>query len=268
MPFPNNRPSSAKMNPVMDAGWCGRTVRAALFAAVCVLLAAVGHSKMSGCAVPWWVLLAGGVATGCASWLVAGRERGPTLIVTLVVGAQTALHWGFSLAQSALAPPASGTAHRGMGAMSTDSPGHRMSSMDMDSMDISGLDMSVIHARSTATGMYGGMDHSVPLGVDAETGLVHWLASGTPSLGMSGVHLAAAVLCGLWLGYGEQVAYRLLRAVAGWLAAPLRLVLTLPALPRRPRRLLRRTRSRWVPHHLHLVHAITTRGPPLSTAVI
>jgi len=76
------------------------------------------------------------------------------------------------------------------------------------------------------------------------------------------------VLCGLWLGYGERVAYRLLRAVAGWLAAPLRLVCVLPALPRRPRRLVRRTRSRWAPYRLHLVHAITTRGPPLRTAVV
>ena len=32
----------------MTAGWCSRTVRAAVFAAVCVLLAALGHVLMSG----------------------------------------------------------------------------------------------------------------------------------------------------------------------------------------------------------------------------
>lgn len=216
----------------METGWCARTVRAAVFAAVSVVLAAVGHIMMSGCAVPWWALLTGCVATGGAGWVLTGRERGLTLIVSLVVGGQTLLHWGFSLAQSAMTP--------------TGSMGHDMGSMDMGSMDMSGL-----HAHA-----------------GAEVGLGHWLVSGMPSLGMSGAHLVAAVLCGLWLGYGERVAYRLLRAVAGWLAAPLRLVCVLPALPRRPRRLVRRTRSRRAPYRLHLVHAITTRGPPLRTAVV
>jgi hypothetical protein len=246
------------MKPVMDAGWGARTVRAAVFAAVCVLLAAVGHIMMSCCGVPWWALLAGIVATGGAGWVLAGRERGLTPIVTLVVGAQTVLHWGFSLAQSAVASTASGS-----GAMSMGSTGHDMGSMNMSSMDMSG-----IHAHSTSLQMHMGMHHSAHMGADAEVGLGHWLVSGIPSLGMSGAHLVAAVLCGLWLGYGERVAHRLLRAVAGWLAAPLRLVLTLSVLPRRPRRPLRRTRSRWAPYRLHLVHAITIRGPPLRSAVV
>lgn len=247
----------------MDAGWCARTVRAAVFAAVCVLLAAVGHIMMSGCAVPWWALLAGFGATGAASWVLAGRERGLTLIVTLVVGAQTVLHWGFSLAQSTVAPTASGEADGGMGAMPMGSVRHDMSAMDMGSMGMSGM-----HAHSMSMQMHMGMSHSVHMGAGAEAGLGHWLVSGMPSLGMSGAHLVAAVLCGLWLGYGERVAYRLLRAVGGWLAAPLRLVFTLPALPRPPRRLVRRKRSRWASCRLHLVHAITTRGPPLRTAVV
>jgi hypothetical protein len=251
------------MKPVMDAGWYARTVRAAVFAAVCVLLAAVGHIMMSGCAVPWWALLAGGVATGGFGWVLAGRERGLTLIVALVVGAQTVLHWGFSLAQSAVGSTASGTVGGGMGAMPMGSMGHDMGSMDMRSMDMSGM-----HAHSMSMQMHMGMSHSAHMGAGAESGLGHWLVSGMPSIGMSGAHLVAAVLCGLWLGYGERVAYRLLGAVAGWLAAPLRLVLTLPALPRPPRRLVRRSRSRWTPYRLHLVHAITARGPPLRAAVV
>jgi hypothetical protein len=235
-----------------------RTVRAALFAAVCVLLAAAGHTMMSGCTVPWWALLVGGVAAGGVGWVSARRERGLTLIVMLVVGAQNVLHWGFSLAQSAVSPPASGTASGGTSAMPTGSMGHDMSSMDMSGM----------HEHSMLMQMHMGMSHSAHMGADAEAPLGHWLVSGMPSLGMFGAHLVAAALCGLWLGYGERVAYRLLRAVAGWLAAPLRLVFILPALSRRPRRLVRRTRSRWAPHRLRLVHAITTRGPPSRTAVI
>ncbi|WP_030663693.1 hypothetical protein [Streptomyces cellulosae] len=91
----------------MTAGWCSRTVRAAVFAAVCVLLAALGHVLMSGSQVPARVLAAGFAATGVAGWSLAGRERGLPLIVSLVLAAQTALHFSFSLAQSATeaAPP-------------------------------------------------------------------------------------------------------------------------------------------------------------------
>ncbi|MEZ3183212.1 hypothetical protein KYY02_32520 [Streptomyces pimonensis] len=236
----------------MDAGWCARTVRAAVFAAVCVLLAALGHTMMSDCSVPRWALMAGAVVTGGVGWALAGRERGPALIVSLVVVAQTVLHWGFSLAQSAVRPTTPSAADGGM-----DSMGH-----DVGSMDMSGMGAHLMHMHSM------GMSHASHSGPGSEAGPGHWLANGVPSFGMSVAHLLAAVLCGLWLGYGERVAYRLLRAVAGWLAAPLRLTLSLPALPRRPRRLVRRSRSRWVPHPLRLVHAITTRGPPSTAAVV
>ncbi|BDH12762.1 hypothetical protein [Streptomyces hygroscopicus] len=73
----------------MTAGWCSRTVRAAVFAAVCVLLAALGHVMMSGSRVPAWVLAAGLTVSGAAGWCLAGRERGLPLIVTVVVAAQT-----------------------------------------------------------------------------------------------------------------------------------------------------------------------------------
>jgi hypothetical protein len=60
-------------------------LRAAVFAAVCVLLAALGHVLMSGSRVPWWALTAGAAATGVVGWCLAGRERGLPLIVPVVV---------------------------------------------------------------------------------------------------------------------------------------------------------------------------------------
>ncbi|MFD7877644.1 hypothetical protein ACFV5G_26695, partial [Streptomyces sp. NPDC059766] len=84
----------------MTAGWCSRTVRAAVFAAVCVLLAALGHVMMSGSDVPVRVLTAAVVVTGAFGWCLTGRERGLPLVVTAVVAAQTALHSAFALAQS------------------------------------------------------------------------------------------------------------------------------------------------------------------------
>ncbi|MET9913138.1 hypothetical protein ABZZ74_41315 [Streptomyces sp. NPDC006476] len=213
----------------MTAGWCSRTVRAAVFAAVCVVLAALGHVMMSGSQVAAWALSAGTAATGLAGWCLAGRERGLPLIVTVVVAAQTALHEAFSLAQSVTGTPGSTSA---------------MDMSGMGSMDMSTMDGAPTHATS------------------------HIAALGSPSLGMLAAHLLAALLCGLWLAYGERAAFRILRAVAGRLAAPLRLLLALPVTPERPRPHPRRRRSDRAPRLLLLVHAITSRGPPAVTAVV
>lgn len=213
----------------MTAGWCSRTVRAAVFAAVCVLLAALGHVLMSGHQVPASALAAGLAVTGAGGWCLAGRERGLPLIVTVVVTAQTLLHSAFSLAQSTSADRAG--MNMGMGSMDMGSA----YTMQMDSIDA------------------GHMGYA--------------LGGGTSSFGMLAAHLLAALLCGLWLAHGEKAAFRILRAVAGWLAAPLRLLLALPDTPDRPRIRLRRLRSDRAPRLLLLVHAITLRGPPVGTAV-
>ncbi|MDX2682720.1 hypothetical protein [Streptomyces soliscabiei] len=236
----------------MTAGWCSRTLRAALFAAVCVLLAALGHVMMSGSEVPAWALALGAAVTAIAGWSLAGRERGLPLIVTVVVAAQTALHSAFSLTGSE--PTAVGMAAMDMGSM-------RMGSMDpmgsMGSMDMSRMDhMSHMSHMSHMDHM----DHMGHLGQGAGDG-------GSFSFGMLAAHLLAALLCGLWLAYGEKAAFRILRAVAGWLAAPLRLLLALPAVPDRPRVRIGRRRSDRAPRLLLLTHAITTRGPPLRAAV-
>ncbi|MFJ4203950.1 hypothetical protein ACIP2Y_30540 [Streptomyces sviceus] len=212
----------------MTAGWCSRTVRAAVFAAVCVLLAALGHVLMSGAPVPSWTLAAGLAVTGCAGWCLAGRERGLPLIVAVVVGAQTALHSAFSLAQPT-------TAAQDMGGM------------HMESMHMSGMDSLDAAPAGTSSGV-GALSFLVPFGMYA-------------------AHLLAALLTGLWLAYGERAAFRILRAVGARLVAPLRLLLALPSTPHRPRLRVRRPRSQRAPRLLLLVHAITHRGPPPGTAV-
>lgn len=213
----------------MTAGWCSRTVRAAVFAAVCVLLAALGHVLMSGAQVPGRTLAAGLAATGGAGWCLAGRERGLPLIVAVVVAAQTALHSAFSLTQPTAA--------------AQDMGGMHMASMHTSGMD--SLDAAPMGSSS---------------GVDALSFLVPF--------GMYAAHLLAALLTGLWLAYGERAAFRVLRAVAGWLAAPLRLLLLAsPVVPDRPRLRARRPRSQRAPRLVLLSHAITHRGPPVGTAV-
>ncbi|MGW4733678.1 hypothetical protein ACWEQC_31675 [Streptomyces shenzhenensis] len=231
----------------MTAGWCSRTVRAAVFAAVCVLLAALGHVLMSGSYVPAWALAAGTAATGAVGWCLAGRERGLPLIVAVVVAAQTALHSAFSLAQSASA----GTASADRGDM-----GSRHMSMDMGSIQPDSMDMSHMDVTHMARG-HMDMGH-----------MGHSMGGGSASFGMLAAHLIAALLTGLWLAYGEKAAFRILRAVAGRLAAPLRLLLAAPVTAGRPRVRPGRPRSDRAPSLRLLVHAITSRGPPAGTAVV
>ncbi|SDM40426.1 hypothetical protein SAMN04487981_101405 [Streptomyces sp. cf386] len=245
------------MRAVMTAGWCVRTVRAAVFAAVCVLLAALGHVLMSGATVPWWTLAAGVLLTGGAGWCLAGRERGLPLVVTVVVAAQGGLHAAFEYAQS-LAPGATGTGHA-MG--SSDMGSAHMGSMDMGHMGMSHMSAGHMSGRDTVGNMSVG---NMSVG---HMDMSHDMAS-MSSLGMLAAHTLAALLCGLWLGHGERAAFRILRAVAGWLAAPLRLSLVLPVPPHRPRLRPHRARSDRAPRLLPLVHTITSRGPPAGTAVV
>ncbi|MCQ9129572.1 hypothetical protein [Streptomyces hilarionis] len=235
----------------MTAGWGARTVRAAVFAAVCVLLAALGHALMAGSAVPWWTVSAGFAATAAVGWALADRERGLTTVVSVVVVAQGALHSAFSWALQAApgagaAPSASGTNHlHGMHHQHGRRPTDVMDGMVMDGMD--GMSM-----ESMADGHLGSTAHG----------------DGMSSLGMLAAHTAAALLTGLWLAYGERAAFRLLRTVAARLAAPLRLPLAvLPVPARRPRVRPTRERAERLPR-LTLTHTIISRGPPAATAVI
>ncbi|MFH8659253.1 hypothetical protein [Streptomyces afghaniensis] len=207
----------------MTAGRCARTIRAAVFAAVCVVLAALGHVMMSGDHVPLRTLLAGWAVTGVAGWCLAGRERGLRLVVAVAVAVQTALHSAFSLASSA-----------------------------PDSMDM---------------GSAGSMPMPMSASMSAHMGHAGHTPDGDSSLGMLAAHLLAALLCGLWLGHGERAVFRLLRAVGSRLAAPLRLLFALPVPPPPPVR-ARRWSSDRAPRLLLLVHAITSRGPPMGSAAV
>ncbi|MFD7695802.1 hypothetical protein [Streptomyces sp. NPDC059805] len=244
----------------MTAGWGVRTLRAGVFGSVCVLLAALGHTLMAGAAVPWWTLVAGALATWGAGWCLAGRERGLPLVVSVVVVAQGGLHAVFELAgrgyvvgDPVVTDPMAGD-HTAASHMAPDHiPSGRMS-LDHTSPDY----MDAAH-----TGMHHPMSIAHEMGHD----MPHDMGDGA-SLGMFAAHTLAALLCGLWLGHGERAAFRILRAVAGWLAAPLRVVLLLPAPPVRPRPRPRRARSDRAPRLLPLVHSLTSRGPPAGPAVV
>ncbi|CAL9657573.1 hypothetical protein [Streptomyces sp. enrichment culture] len=236
-------------------GWC-RAARAGVFAVACVLLAALGHVTMSGTPVPGWAMAAGLTGTGTAGWLLAGRERGRVLIVAVVTAAQAVLHETFSLAQR-LTParvpgPSPMHAPHGADGMSAHAHQHASASVGADAM--AGTDMGAAAHAAHGVGHLPVHDMSA--------------MSGAASVGMLAAHLLAAVVCGLWLAHGERAVFRVLRAAAGRLAAPLRLLLALPTPVSRPTVRRRRFTARPVPVRLLLCSCLTFRGPPPGTAVV
>ncbi|WP_217251230.1 hypothetical protein [Streptomyces sp. AC602_WCS936] len=240
----------------MRAGWCCRTVRAAVFAAVCVLLAALGHLLMSGAAVPWWAVAAGASATGAAAWWLAGRERGSVAVVLLAVAAQTVLHAAFSFAQATAHPGSTGDAslvRRWLDVLLCRMPSQPGAEPGTMTMPMGAADHAG-HAVHAAHGM------------NATDAVGHAMGGMSPT-GMLAAHLVAALLCGLWLAHGERAAFRLVRSLAARLVAPLRLLLRPAVPPHRPRVRTGRAASGRAPRRLTLAHAITSRGPPARSAV-
>ncbi|MFC5662213.1 hypothetical protein ACFP3U_04355 [Kitasatospora misakiensis] len=75
-----------------------RSLRAVVFAALCVALAATAHVAMSGSGVSAPVLAGAFGLTLGVTWLLAGSRRGLAVISVWMVAAQTALHLTFEQA--------------------------------------------------------------------------------------------------------------------------------------------------------------------------
>ncbi|MFE2141163.1 hypothetical protein ACFXA3_05290 [Streptomyces sp. NPDC059456] len=233
-----------------------------MFAATCVLLAALAHVLMTGTAVPARTMVAASAATGVLGWSLAGRERGLLAVTSATVAVQAALHAGFALAQAA-APDAAGA-----------SLARRWAGYLLCAPAVHPADGHAHHAMRamTGSGMAMAMRAPVPVPVQGSAPLPVSAGHGMGPLpvspaGMLAGHLLAALLCGLWLAYGERGAFRVLRALAGLLLVPLRMALRLPAPVGRPRLRVRPDRRVRTLRGLLLVRSLTSRGPPPGTAV-
>ncbi|MFH8367178.1 hypothetical protein [Streptomyces sp. NPDC018031] len=231
-----------------------RALRAAVFAAVCVLPATLGHALMSGTAVPWWTVAAAFGVTGGAAWALAGRERGPLLVTAATVGAQLVLHNVFSLAQRAATGPVVARPAPVGGAPGT----HCGSFVHPDVPPGGGHHHH--HGGTPDAGAAAELPGTLP-GMDA-------MHHGHGGLGMWSVHVVVALLCGIWLSGGEHAVHRLGRTLAVRLFAPLTLLFRVrPVGAGAPRVRVVRHHAERRPRRLLLVHAIVTRGPPRAAAV-
>ncbi|MEU2132202.1 hypothetical protein [Streptomyces sp. NPDC018352] len=240
----------------MEAGPVGRAMRAAMFAAVSVTLAATGHVLMSEAPIPFWVLASGFLALAVPGWWFAARERGPWLVTGLAVVTQGVLHNAFAAVQSALGT-AGGTAAQTVAGAST-APTDTMTSLH----HMAGMDHSAASGAMTGMEHMAGMNHASAMGNMGSMGHMGHEMAGMSSTGMLAAHVLAALVCGVWLARGERAAFQIVHAVAGRLLAPLRPLLAAP-LPS-PRRRLRPRRglSDRLSLGLRCARARDRRGPP------
>ncbi|MEU2064657.1 hypothetical protein [Streptomyces sp. NPDC013455] len=263
-----------------------RMLRAAVFAAVCVALAACGHALASCTRVPLWTLGAGFLGSLLLVAPLAGRARSLAGIAALLALGQSVLHTLFGLGQHAAVavggtPTGPVTGAGSPGAALSDSalveqatrllcgsapasltPGHAFRLLlDARLIDRSGrptVNLGTLHHAHDATGATAGL---------------------LPSLPMLLGHVLAAVAAGWLLRRGDLAVLRLIElsvhgvaegALVRSLRAALALVRVLCAglLPvTGPGPLGRRTDrdEAPAPHTAVLQHTVIRRGPPAAS---
>lgn len=270
-----------------------RILRAAVFAAVCVALAAGGHSLASCAGVPLWTLGAGFLGVLLLVAPLAGRVRSlPGIAVLLALG-QTVLHTLFGLGQHGMTTASAGMPMGSMGSMPAGgstgavlsdnalveqatrlvcgstaaslTPGHAFRLL---------LDARLIDRAGRPTSALGTFEHAHDA-TGASAGLL-------PSLPMLLGHVLAAVAAGWLLRRGDLAVLRLIELSAhgvaeGALVRSLRAALALtralcagllPAAgpgPRGPRPDRDQTPA---PHTAVLQHTVIRRGPPAAAFLL
>ncbi|MEU9237714.1 hypothetical protein [Streptomyces subrutilus] len=236
-----------------------RATRAAMFAAVCTALGAVGHSHMSGSDIPLPGLMGAFAVTGGLAWAAAGRRRGPAGIAAAVLAVQGVLHLLFSGTQAA-AQPAPAAAH------------HHMPGMDMGATAAGTPDAAAHTAGMAGLADAGGMADAA--GMADAGGMADMAAmAGHGGAGMIAAHVLAGLFCAAWLAWGEAAVFRLARtlgATALHAARPLARALALAgarvaAVPVPPAPVPPYERPRGLRGAVH-AYAVVRRGPPAGRA--
>lgn len=246
--------------PHRSSGAGVRLARAAVFAAVCVVLAAAGHSVASCASVPLWTLGAGFLGVLAVAAPLAGRVRPLTVTAPLLALGQAVLHTVFGLGQH--------------GAQTGTAAGESL-------RQALHLACGGAAAAVAPAGAAGILDAAGPHGHHPAVGA---LDSGSsfavlPSLPMLLVHVVAAAAAGWMLHHGDLALLRLaelsahgvaeaalVRALRSALGLVRALHAGLPGAPAAgPRPPLARPAPVPVPRAAELRHAVIRRGPPADS---
>ncbi|MFF7134727.1 MULTISPECIES: hypothetical protein [unclassified Streptomyces] len=264
-----------------------RVLRAAVFAAVCVVLAAAGHAIASCATVPLWTLGAGFVGAVLVVAPLAGRERSLAGIATLLAVGQTVLHVLFGLGQH-------GTATM---TMSSTQPASDTALVQQAARLLCGTTAAAISPAQaqrvlTEARLYPGTAGAAgSTGTTGATGAAHHAtdvmagSSVWPSLPMVLAHVLAAVAAGWLLRRGDLALLRLVelsacsahsvaegalvRSLRGALALVRALRAGLPGAPETgPRAPLAVSLAPPRPRTAALQHTVIRRGPPAAAALV
>ncbi|MGE7433388.1 MULTISPECIES: hypothetical protein [Kitasatospora] len=258
--------------------WQLRTIRAVVFATLCVAMSATAHLSMSAAGISGWALLAAFAGTAAVTWLLAGQRRGPAVISLWMMAAQTCLHLLFERGSPMSTGTSAGRAHTAVdwtrlllctsdGVPAGVQPLElaRSAGLDPDTMSTAGLPQSMPGMSMPGMSMTGTPTPDMPLSDTPLSGIP--MAHGL-STGMFLAHLLAGLACALLLWRGEAAVAGLFELV--WTLATVLVPLLLLFVPRSPEpsapgvlTLRRAGRLRSV----LLTHAVVRRGPPAVPVV-
>ncbi|MDX3113385.1 hypothetical protein [Streptomyces scabiei] len=273
-----------------------RLLRAAVFAAVCVVLAAAGHSTASCAVVPLWTLGAGFLGVLAVVAPLAGRERSLPGIAALLAVGQSALHTLFGLGQHTVTASATLSADASARVSGTDATlvaraARLVCGATAAALSPAEAQKILVNARLYPVG--GGSGGSTTA-MDGMTGMGSMRHSGDilsaagspvsllPSLPMLLGHVLAAVAAGWVLRRGDTALLRLLalsahgvaegalvRSLRGALALVRALLAGLPSAPGTGPRVPCAARlTPAAPRITALQHSVIRRGPPRACPLV
>ncbi|WP_438292721.1 hypothetical protein [Streptomyces sp. HUAS TT7] len=207
--------------PHAPAGAGLRLLRAAVFAAVCVVLSAMGHVMAACATVPWWTLLAGFLGVFAVVAPLAGRERTLPSIAGALAAGQLGLHTLFGIGQHTAAASGSGSTGdlpliqfaaklicgSGVAPLTAADAQRIVTDAGIDPSRVTDTGHASMAGMPGMTDMMSGMAGSGP-------GSASLAASLLPTLPMLLCHLLAALATGWLLRRGEIALFRVVRLAA------------------------------------------------------
>lgn len=253
-----------------------RLLRAAVFAAVCVVLSALGHVLAACAPVPWWTLLAGFLTVAAVVAPLAGRSRSLPVVVAALAGGQLALHSLFGLGQrpARVAPGTDDAVVRLAAKLACGVGGDTLGPAEAHRI-VAGAGIDPATVAQAARAGHPGHVAAVPHAALESGGLL-------PSLPMVLGHLLAALVTGWLLRRGDLALLRLAELSAqgaqeagemvaeGALVRALRaavvlvreLLAGLPATPETAPGHVGADAGHSTPPAAALLHTVVRRGPP------
>ncbi|MFD0002989.1 hypothetical protein ACFVJ4_11250 [Streptomyces sp. NPDC127178] len=262
-----------------------RILRAAVFAAVCVVLAGVGHVLGSCATIPLWTLGAGFLGVLLVTVPFTGRERSLPGIAALLAAGQTVLHTLFGLGQHGAGAGAA-TGSSATSASLSDAALVEQAARLVCGTAAAAISPAQAQRLLTEARLHPAAGaHASHPSADAMSAATDSSASLLPSLPMVIAHVLAAVVAGWLLRRGDLALLRiaemsavsahvvaegaLVRSLRGALALVRALRAGLSGAPEAGPRLPRaETLGRSAPRTVALQHTVIRRGPPVAALIL